>query len=233
MALHVAERTSGAFDITVQPLMELWGFNTPAPAVPDRAQIEERRRSVNWRNLAIEHGQVVRRNAATRIDLGGIAKGYAVAEAVRVLKDAGIRSALVDAGGDIYAFGRTGGRPWRVGIRNPRGEGIIGVLDLCEQSLATSGDYERCFERDGVRYHHILDPATGYPAGGVVSVTVLSSNATLADAWSTALFVLSAQRGLECAEAVPDVDALIVTSEGKRLYTSGLRDRIRAPAPPP
>lgn len=228
-ALTVSERTGGAFDITVQPLVELWGFYSQAPAVPSPERIAETLRTTGWQRLAIENGRVIRRDDSIRIDLGGIAKGYAVAEAVRVLKEAGIRSALVDAGGDIYAFGLIKDRPWRVGVRNPRGEGIIGILELSDESTATSGDYERFFEQDGKRYHHILDPATGYPAQEVISAMILSRDATLADAWSTAVFVLGAERGLECLKRVPGVEAMIVTRDGKRRCSPGLESRLREP----
>jgi thiamine biosynthesis lipoprotein len=228
-ALEVSARTDGAFDITVQPLVELWGFYGKHPAVPAPERIEACRRTVGWRNLAIRDGQVVRLRDETRIDLGGIAKGYAVGEAVRVLKACGVRSALVDAGGDIYAYGRIEGRPWRVGIRRPRGEGILGVMELDDQSTAISGDYERYFEQDGVRYHHILDPATGYPARGVQMALVVSSNATLADAW-TKIFVLGPEKGLRCIEGVPGVSAMLVATNGECHYSPGLQARIRPPA---
>lgn len=228
-ALTVSERTGGAFDITVQPLVELWGFYGRTPAVPAPGQIVETLLKTGWQRLAIENGRVLRRDPSIRIDLGGIAKGYAVAEAVRILKEAGIPSALVDAGGDIHAFGRIKDRPWRIGVRNPRGEGIIGILELSDESTATSGDYERFFEQDGKRHHHILDPATGYPAQGVISAMILSKDATLADAWSTALFVLGAERGLECLRNVPGLEAMIVTGDGKRYCTPGLEGRLREP----
>ena len=231
-ALDVSERTDGAFDITVYPLVEEWGFYGRTPQVPDRARLEAARSKVGWRNLAIEDGKVVRRRDDVRIDLGAIAKGYAVGEAARVLKAAGIRSALVDASGDIYAYGRIDGRPWRVGIRNPRGAGIIGTIELSDQSVATSGDYERYFERDGVRYHHLLDPHTGFPARGAISVSIVSSNATLADAWSTGVFVLGPERGLSLVERLPGVEAFTVRASGETVCSPGFKDRLRPVAPP-
>jgi thiamine biosynthesis lipoprotein len=228
-ALDVAERTDGAFDITVYPLVELWGFYAKAPAVPEAAQIAECLKRVGWRNLAIEDGKLVKRQNGTEIDLGGIAEGYAVTEAVRVLKEAGIRSALVDAGGDIYAFGHVRGRPWRVGVRNPRGDGIIGAVDISDGSVSTSGDYERFFEKDGIRYPHIFDPKTGYPPRGVISATVVSSNAALADAWALAVFVMGAQKGLERIRELPGAEALVVTADGTTHVTPGLKARLLAP----
>ena len=232
-ALDVAARTDGAFDITVYPLVERWGFYGKVRAVPAPSKIEEDLKRVGWQSIAIEDGRVIRRREDVRIDLGGIAKGYAVGEAVRALKASGVRSALVDAGGDIYAFGQIRGRPWRVGIRNPRGDGIIGTLELSDESVTTSGDYERFFDENGVRYHHILDPHTGYPARGVISATVVSSNAALADAWSTAVFVLGAEKGLKLIEQAPGLEAFVVTAEGERLRSPGLKNRLREIANPP
>jgi thiamine biosynthesis lipoprotein len=225
-ASDVAEKTDGAFDITVYPVVKLWGFYDKTSSVPSAVQIRACLDRVNWRDLALDDNRLTPRRAGLRIDLGGIAKGYAVGEAVRVLKASGVRSALVDAGGDLYAFGQINGRAWRAGVRNPRGDGIIARLDLHDESVTTSGDYERFFEKDGVRYHHIMDPRTGYPARGVVSVTIVSKDATLADAWSTALFVLGAERGLPLVEKTPGIDAMVVTEDGRTSYSSGMRRRI-------
>ena len=226
-ALDVSRRTDGAFDITVAPLMALWGFYGETPALPDESSIALCRDRVGWSHLAIRNGQLVRLREGVEIDLGGIAKGLAVAEAIQVLKDHDIHSALVDAGGDIYAMGQKYGRPWKVGIRRPDAKGgIIGALDVSDESVVTSGDYERCFEHDGIRYHHILDPKTGYPARGLCSVTVVSPDPVLADAFSTALFVLGPDRALAVARQPPQVEALLVTSDGRLLMSDGLKERF-------
>ncbi len=214
-ALDVGDESGGAFDITVFPLLDLWGFFGETPAVPDREKIDELLKSVDYRHLAITAGTLVKGDAHVKIDLGGIAKGYAIGEAVAVLKKAGITSALVDAGGDIYALGTNKGKPWKIGIRNPRGEGTVGVLELTDCAVVTSGDYERYFEKDGKRYHHILDPKTGYSAEGITSVTVVTNNPVLADAWSTALFVMGKEKGRELMERNKSLKVLMITQDGE------------------
>jgi thiamine biosynthesis lipoprotein len=226
IALEVSKESGGAFDITVYPLVDLWGFFRGAPAVPAQSDIAASLKKVGWWKLRIENGTLTKRDKSVEVDLGGIAKGYAVGEALKVLKDAGITSALIDAGGDIYAVGQLHGKPWKVGIRNPRGEGVMGVVDVSDLTVVTSGDYERYFEKDGVRYHHILNPETGYPANGLVSVTVICSDAVRADGLSTALFVMGAQRGMELATRLPGVDVMMVTSEGKVLCSPGLQGNM-------
>jgi len=160
--------------------------------------------------------------------LGGIAKGYAVDEAVGILKQEGIQSALVDFGGDIYALGNFRNRPWNVGIRNPRGKGEVGGFELSDLSTATSGDYERFFEEKGVRYHHILDPKTGYPARGLRSATVISSDATLADAWSTAAFVLGRKTFLPLVDKTPGLrGAVLIALDGTITTSSNLKGHFK------
>ena len=219
----VSMQSGGAFDITVFPLIKLWGFYEDTQHVPGEEELKRVLEQVDYHNLSVKNGTLYKQHAPVMIDLGGIAKGYAVKEAVRVLKADGISSALIDAGGDIYALGMINGKPWKVGIRNPRGEGVIGVLEISDLSVVTSGDYERFFEQDGVRYHHLLDPKTGYPARGLTSVTVVSADPALADAWSTALFVSGKEKGIELAERIPQIEALFVTSEGDILKTSGMK----------
>jgi len=222
-SFEVSSESGGAFDVTVYPLVDLWGFFRGASAVPARADIAACLENVGWRQLQIENGVLTRPRDGVKIDLGAIAKGYAVGEAVKVLKSAGVTSALIDAGGDIFAIGELQGRPWKVGIRNPRGEGVIGVLDVSDLTIVTSGDYERFFEKDGVRYHHILDPASGYPASGLMSVTVICGDAVRGDGLSTALFVMGAEKGMELVERLDGVEALMVTQDKKILCSSGLQ----------
>ena len=225
-SLEVSKESGGAFDITVYPLVDLWGFFRGAPAVPAQADIAACLKRVGWRRLQIANGVLTKSKSDVEIDLGGIAKGYAVGEAVKVLKGAGVTSALVDAGGDIFAIGELRGKPWRVGIRNPRGEGVIGVLDVSDLTVATSGDYERFFEKDGVRYHHILNPASGYPASELMSVTVICDDAARGDGLSTALFVLGVKKGMELVERLDGVEAIMVTRDGRTLCSPGLKGRM-------
>jgi thiamine biosynthesis lipoprotein len=231
-SLELSKESGGAFDITVYPLVDLWGFFRDAPAVPTPVDIAAGLKRVGWQQLRIEGGSLTKLNNDVEIDLGAIAKGYAVGEAVKVLKSKGVTSALIDAGGDIYAIGELGGRPWKVGIRKPRGEGVIGVLDVSDLTVVTSGDYERFFEKDGVRYHHILDPTSGFPAYGLTSVTVICDDPVRGDGLSTALFVLGAEKGMELVEDMPGVESIMVTKDGKVLVSQGLKgnmERVSAP----
>ena len=159
-----------------------------------------------------------------KLGLGAIAKGHALALAAAALRARGLRSFLLSAGGQTYAAGLREGRPWRVGVRDPRGapDAIIAQLPLEDASAATSGDYERYFERDGVRYHHILDPRTGSPARGLRSVTVIDADPVRADAMSTAIFVLGVERGLALARRTPGLEALLVDDKGVVHRTAGL-----------
>jgi thiamine biosynthesis lipoprotein len=182
---------------------------------------------VGRQNLVIRDGKLTKLRTDMAIDLGGIAKGYAAGEALKVLKKEGQTSALIDAGGDIYALGLNNGRPWKIGIRQPSGKGILGALELSDASVSTSGDYERFFEKNGVRYHHIFDPRTGYPASGVRSVTVVSKDATLADGYSTALFVLGPERGMKLAESNGIFEAIMITDDRQVLMTPGLAGELR------
>ncbi len=226
-SLRVSEQSAGAFDITVYPLVEAWGFYSDTPALPDSARIDRILPVVGYEHIAVESGKLTKNNEHVQIDLGSIAKGYAVGEALRALKQKGIQSALIDAGGDIYALGTIHGKPWKIGIRNPRGEGNIGALELSDMAIVTSGDYERYFEREGIRYHHILDPRTGYPARGLASVTVISPDPTLADAWSTALFVMGREDGREAMEKVSGIETLMVTTGGEKFFTSGMNVTVQ------
>jgi thiamine biosynthesis lipoprotein len=189
-AARISRRSGGAFDVTVEPLVRLWGFYSGQYAVPAQPAIDSCLKLVGYENLVIEGGRVTKRNPGTRVDLGGIAKGFGLAEAARALRQAGVDSALIDLGGDVYAMGRKGKLEWRVGIRNPRGEGIIAVAAVSNLAVVTSGDYERFFwgpprpaeiqnpqpqvqSPESVRYCHIIDPRTGRPARGCASATVL------------------------------------------------------------
>lgn len=222
-ALDLCETSGGSLDITVFPLIDLWGFFGETPDLPQQKKINEMLKLVGSNNIAIEDSKLVKYNDKIKIDLGAIAKGYALGEAIKVLKKAGIKSALVDAGGDIYALGKISGRPWKIGIQNPRGDGVIGTLELSDMAVVTSGDYERYFEKDGIRYHHILDPRTGHSAKGMASVTVISKDPVFADAWSTALFVMGQEKGLEIMEKDKSFEALMITDKGEKIYSSKIQ----------
>ncbi len=229
-ALEFGELTEGAFDITVAPLLKLWQFAEGGGKIPPEESLRAALEHVDFRAVAVDRAtrSVALRQRGAEIDLGGIAKGFIVDRAVDVLRRAGITSASVDAGGDIRLLGsRPDGRPWRIGVRHPREQrGIIAVLELENTAVVTSGDYERYFLLDGVRYHHILDPVTGRPAGGLASVTVVAPEATTADALSTAVFVLGRERGLSLIESLPGTEALLVTGDLEVVYSSGLAGKV-------
>jgi thiamine biosynthesis lipoprotein len=205
LALRYAALSGGAFDPTVGPLVRLWAIGNGRSAPPAAGEVEKARELVDYRRVMLDQPgrrlYLPRRGMA--LDLGAVAKGYAAERAAGLLRQAGVKSALIDAGGNIAALGtRPDGRPWRVGLQHPRRPGeIFGVLAVADRAVVTSGDYERYFESGGRRYHHLLDPATGYPAGGVRSATVVAPSSTLADILSTAVFVLGPERGPALARA--------------------------------
>lgn len=225
--------SGGAYDITVGPLVELWGFEQGGGVVPAPEEIARRRALVDFRALEVDTaGRRVRlARSGMALDLGAGAKGYGVDRAMSVLRDHGIAAALVDAGGDLSAMGtRADGTPWRIGLKHPRGpETILAVFGLDDGSVATSGDYERYFLHEGVRYHHLLDPHTGVPAREAVSATVWAEDAVTADIFATALFVLGPRAGLDLIEEVGSLEGLVVTEGEAGLVawlSSGLVGRI-------
>jgi thiamine biosynthesis lipoprotein len=228
--LAVAQRISalsgGAFDVTVEPLVQLWGFYGASPALPEQRQIDSCLRFVGYQNLVIDSGRVTKKSAETRIDLGGIAKGFGLAEAARTLRQAGVDSALIDLGGDVYAIGSKGDQPWKVGIRNPRGDGVVGVVALHNLAAVTSGDYERFFVGpDSVRYCHILNPHTGRPARGFCSTTVLMPDPLLAQGFSKVLFILG-PAAFKLTDSVGQFEALLLTDSMKAITSAGLAGAI-------
>jgi FAD:protein FMN transferase len=218
-ALQVSRLTSGAFDPTWAALDGLWRFDDATPQrLPPPEQVERRRALVGYRRLALEPAGrtafLVRPGA--RIGLGGIAKGYIAEAAANFLVARGVHDVLVAASGDMTARGRNGDRPWTIAIRDPRDpSGALATVRLEDESISTSGDYERFFVVDGRRYQHIIDPRTGYPATGTASVTVIAPHGALADALATGLFVLGPERGAAVARRMREVSALLIDAEGE------------------
>jgi FAD:protein FMN transferase len=173
--------------------------------------IWETLKNVGYKYLVIKDGKLTKTKPGVGIDIGGIAKLYVLEEGANVLKNGGIKSALIDAGGDIYAIGRDNGRDWKIGIRNPRGDGVIGAVDVSDMLVISSGDYERYFEKDGVRYHHIMDPFTGYPARGLSGSTIFCSDPALADGLSSTVFILGKDKGFALAKKLLYFEAVVVT----------------------
>jgi thiamine biosynthesis lipoprotein len=224
-AIEIGELTDGAFDITFQPLARVWDFRQDPPRLPSAAAVASARRLVDYRRIDVDRQRRTIRlpESGMAIGLGGIAKGYIVDRVAGVLRGRGLNDFVVDASGDLRVDGRIDDRQWQVGVRHPRDSGrTIARLPVSDLSIVTSGDYERYFILDGRRYHHIMDPSTGWPATGCQSVTVVTRDTGIADALATGLFVLGAERGLELAERLPEVEALIIDTSGEMLVTSGL-----------
>ncbi|MFQ5743834.1 MAG: FAD:protein FMN transferase, partial [Acidobacteriota bacterium] len=214
-AVHYQRASGGAFDATVTPLVQLWGFyRQQGQSVPPPFAIEAELRKVGAGRIELQPGhQMVALAPETRVDLGAIAKGYAVDRVVDTLAARGVPAALVNLGGNIGVFGSPpGGDAWSVGVRHPRpGTALLGNLEIpAGWAVATSGDYERFFEADGRRYSHLLDPRTGWPVQEIMAVTVVAPDGMTADALSTAAFVLGRQEGLALLESCIDVEGLVV-----------------------
>ena len=223
-ALELSQRTGGAFDPTVYPLVRLWGFTEDAQAVPGNAELQAALAAVGTGNV-LQNGQNVTLRNGAMLDFGGIAKGYAAEKCAKLLEAAGIKAALLSLGGNVQTVGtKPDGSAWAVGIADPENptQAIATLTFTGSLALVTSGGYQRYFEEDGVRYHHILDPKTGYPVrSGLASVTILAESGTLADALSTALFVMGPDAAAEFWRGSDDFEAVFVTDGGKIYATQG------------
>lgn len=226
LALDFSRLTDGAFDMTVAPVMDLWDFTGSAPhTLPDPDALQESLQHVDYQTVSIEDDLVTLADPDAALDLGGIAKGYIADCLGTFLKQNGIESAMLDLGGNILVIGnKPDGSDWRIGIRRPFGESsdVIAVVPASDQSIVTSGTYERFFELDGQLYHHLIDPKTGYPVqNGLLSVTILANSSAQADALSTSCFVLGLERGMELIESLDDTEALFITEDMKLHRSSG------------
>ncbi|HWR41624.1 FAD:protein FMN transferase [Sporomusa sp.] len=231
LARSRSEQLDGALDITVGALTELWGVGHKGEFVPSQAEIKAALPLVDYRLLEIDDkaNTVFLPKTGMSIDLGAVAKSYANRKAIDALKAKGIKSALVNAGGEVRVIGtRPDGQPWRVGVQDPRNtEGLAAKISLSDwDSLETSGDYQRFFIKDNVRYAHIIDPRTGVQPREVVSVTIVSKSDNYADVLSTAMFVLGVERGQELLKQYPGTEAVFITNDGKKVVTPGLAGKI-------
>ncbi len=227
-ALEYSEQTGGAFDITYASAGQHYDYRKGEH--PDDNQLDELLPSINYKHVRInrENSSVAFLHPDVHIDLGGIAKGYAVDRSIEMLQQAGVTNAMVSAGGDTRVIGKRWGRPWNIGIRDPRNEGhIVSLIPLEDSAISTSGDYERFFEEDGVRYHHILNPGTGKSTHGVHSTSIIGKTATNTDALSTSVFVLGVSKGLALINSLPDTEAVIIDDQGKLHYSIGLEPLAR------
>jgi len=222
IALRVSEMTDGAFDITYDSVGVLYDFRKRRK--PSSMEIQDQLQSIGYRLVVLDEiSRTVKfTDPGVRINLGGIAKGYAVEQVIKLLAKSGIEHALATAGGDTRLLGDRIGKPWIVGIRDPnKSNAVFTRLALQDEAISTSGDYERYFIEDGKRYHHILRPADGLPVEGVRSVTVIGTDGTYTDALSTSLFVMGPEKGLTLIESLPDYEAVIITDE-QLFYSAGL-----------
>jgi FAD:protein FMN transferase len=222
-ALDFFAQSNGAFDITYAAVGQLYDYRRGVR--PSDKAVAEARANVGSQHLEFDAQRRTLRfkRDGVRIDLGGFAKGHAVDNSIAILRERGIEHAYVCAGGDSRVLGDRRGRPWTIAIRDPRhADEMVAVLPLEDVSISTSGDYERFFEQDGVRYHHLIDPATGCSPDGVRSVTILANDGLTSEALSKTVFVLGAKRGLELISRLADVDAVIVDAAGALHFSSGL-----------
>jgi thiamine biosynthesis lipoprotein len=230
-AIEFSALSDGAFDITYAAVGQLYDYR--AGLRPSDEALAAARANVGWKNLILDREQRTLRFAreGVRIDLGGFAKGHAVDTSVAILRRLGIANATVAAGGDSHVMGDRGGRPWSIGIRDPRSAGVVAVLPLEDVSISTSGDYERFFMEDGVRHHHVLDPRTGRSPAAISSVTILAGDGLTTEALSKCLFVMGLEAGMRLVESQPGVDAVVVDASGVLHYSSGLMDGAATAAP--
>lgn len=227
-AIEYSKLTHGAFDITIGAVTDLYHFEDGGGGLPAPEAIRQRLPLVGYQNIHLDevHRAVGLSRSGALIDLGGIAKGFGVNQAVKSLKADGISAGIVNAGGDIRVFGyKPGHKLWNIGIQHPRqSDKVIASLAITDKSIVTSGDYERFFMKDNIRYHHILDPKTGQPARGCQSVTIVSDTAT--DAMSAGVFVLGPEKGMALIKSLPGIEGIIIDREGRALVSSGLRSML-------
>jgi len=232
-SIEFSKLSDGAFDITFSSVGYLYDYRKHIH--PTESQLVAALPGINYRHLLLDPAKHTIRFArpGVRIDLGGIAKGWAVDRCIRILKERGITNAMVMAGGDTRLLGDRRGRPWNVGVRDPRQRGAVAiVLPLADVAISTSGDYERYFEEDGVRYHHIINPRTGKSATGVRSVTIVASDATTTEGLTKSVFIKGPQEGLRFLQAQPGADGIVIDDHGKVYYSNGFQRLMQNPPEP-
>lgn len=231
--VQYSKLSDGKYDITIGPLVKLWSIGLPEEKVPNKEEIDETIKKIDYSKVKMnpQTKEVFLSEEGMMIDLGSIAKGYATDEIVKILKEEGVQQAIVNLGGNIYAMGmKNGDTQWKIGIQNPfaeRGQ-IVGSLDVHDKSVVTSGIYERFIEKDGVKYHHILNPKTGYPyETEIVGVSIIADKSIDADSLSTLIFTEGLEDGIKLVEKLDDVDAIFITDEKKVYVTGGIRENFK------
>lgn len=224
-ALMVSERSGGAYDITILPLINLWGFDTDKAHVPTAAEIDAAKKKMDYRKIEVS-GSSVKLAQGTSLTIASIAKGYTSQALMDMFRSMGVKSAVVSLGGNVQTLGnKPDGSKWRVGIQDPKStSAYVGVLEAGETSVVTSGGYQRYFDENGKRYHHILDPKTGYPSeNGLISVSIICPDGTMADALSTTLFVLGKDDAIKYWRTYGDFDMILITGDGRVSATEGIK----------
>nr|WP_202630118.1 FAD:protein FMN transferase [Clostridium botulinum] len=229
-SLIYSEKSKGFFDITVEPLVSIWGIGTDKARIPSKDEISTALKLINYKDVVINEKKstIMLKRKGQAIDLGAIAKGYTADELKKVLLNYNVSSAFLSLGGNVYVLGNKPDKtPWKIGVQNPlepRGD-YLGIVSVSDKSVVTSGNYERFFERNGKRYHHIFDTKTGYPAEkGLISVSIISDKSIDGDALSTSVYTLGLDEGKKLIESLKGVEAIFVTNDKKVYVTSGLKD---------
>lgn len=229
-SLEYSRLLEGTFDPTIRPLVNLWSIGTNNENIPEEKDIKEKLKLVNYKDAILNYDEqtIMLKHKHQSIDLGGIAKGYAADEVRDIFVKNHINSAIIDLGGNIFALGKkTDGTLWNVGIQNPlkpRGE-FIGILNIKDKSVVTSGDYEKYFIKNGKKYHHIIDPRTGYPSESrLMSATIISDNSLDGDGLSTGVYILGVDKAMKLIEPMKGIDAIFIDEDKKVYATSGISD---------
>lgn len=231
-SLEYSNLLEGSFDITISPLVSLWGIGTKKEKIPRDEEIIKTKQLVNYKDVILDekNKRIMLKNKNQSIDLGGIAKGYAADEVRNIFKKYNIKSALIDLGGNIFVLGKKENKKlWKVGIQDPfKKRGVfLGVIKIQNKSIVTSGNYEKFFVHSGKRYHHIIDPRTGYPSESeIISATVISDKSIDGDGLSTGLYILGVEKAIEIVEENEGIDAIFITKDKKIYLTSGIKKKF-------
>ncbi len=222
--IYWAEQSGGAFDITIEPLVQLWDFDGEKETIPRESTLRKTASLVNYRNIEIKDHTVRLKKRGMAINVGGLAKGYAVDRAISILRGM-VPNGIVNAGGDLFAFGQKNKQtPWNIGLQHPRNpQDLLAAFTVKNHAVATSGDYQRYFIKNGVRYHHIFDPQTGKPARLMISATITTTEVMDADALATAVFVMGPNKGIEWVDSMENVEAMVVLEDGSIRYSKSIR----------
>ncbi|MBL1215367.1 MAG: FAD:protein FMN transferase [Ignavibacteriae bacterium] len=221
---ELTELTNGAFDASIGNLVDAFGFETKNPLLPSKKEIENAKNKSGWNKIKLLDNFKIYKEKSVQFNFSAAVKGYAVDRASKIIEEAGFKTYLINAGGELYGSGRE----WIAGIQHPRIRGnLIGKAAVKGIGLATSGDYEQFFEISGKRYTHIIDPATGYPSDKSQSVTVIAEDVLTADALATGIFVLGAEKGIKILNELPNIEGMIIDNSGKQFFSAGFEKYLR------